>query len=127
MTESMPAAPNPGTSGQQDSGAEQINKAIQHLDLIAQQNASAAEEIASTSEELSSQAEQLQGTVGFFKIGDGMGRPVRSMAQVPRSRPKAPVKKSLSYAKPKVVAQSATNHDLVMAAQDDLDMQFETF
>jgi methyl-accepting chemotaxis protein len=112
---------------EQDSGAEQINKAIQQLDLIAQQNASATEEIASTSEELSSQAEQLQSTVAFFKIGDGMGSPARSMARTPRSHPKAPARKSLGYAKPKAASQVATSHNLVMAAHDDLNMQFETF
>ncbi len=47
-------------SKEQDTGAEQINKAIQQLDKVIQQNASAAEEMASTAEELSSQAEQLQ-------------------------------------------------------------------
>ena len=54
---------------EQDSGAAQINKAIQQLDQVIQQNAAAAEEMSSTAEELSSQSEQLQGTIGFFKIG----------------------------------------------------------
>jgi methyl-accepting chemotaxis protein len=55
---------------EQDSGAEQINKAIQQLDQVIQQNAGASEEMASTAEELASQAEQLQGTIAFFKIDD---------------------------------------------------------
>ena len=59
------------SSREQDSGAGQINKAIQQLDRVIQQNASAAEEMASTAEELSSQAEQLQRAVAFFKIGNG--------------------------------------------------------
>ncbi|QWV94842.1 MCP four helix bundle domain-containing protein [Geomonas oryzisoli] len=54
---------------EQDSGAEQINRAIQQLDQVIQQNASASEEMASTAEELASQAEQLQGTIAFFKVG----------------------------------------------------------
>ena len=53
---------------EQDTGAEQINKAIQQLDQVIQQNAGASEEMASTAEELASQAEQLQGTIAFFKI-----------------------------------------------------------
>ena len=57
-------------SREQDTGAEQINKAIQQLDTVIQQNAGAAEEMASTAEELSSQAEQLQSTIAFFKIDD---------------------------------------------------------
>jgi methyl-accepting chemotaxis protein len=57
-------------SGEQSSGAVQINKALQQLDQVIQQNAAASEEMASTSEELSSQAEVLQSTMGFFKTGD---------------------------------------------------------
>ena len=59
---------------EQDSGAVQINKAIQQLDQITQQNASAAEEMASTSEQLSAQAEQLQSSVTFFKTDDSGSR-----------------------------------------------------
>jgi methyl-accepting chemotaxis protein len=52
---------------EQDTGAEQINKAMQQLDQVIQQNASASEEMAATSEELASQAEQLQGSIAFFR------------------------------------------------------------
>ena len=55
-------------SREQDTGAEQINKAIQQLDQVIQQNAGASEEMSSTAEELSSQAEQLQNTIAFFKL-----------------------------------------------------------
>ncbi|GFO64984.1 methyl-accepting chemotaxis protein [Geomonas paludis] len=54
---------------EQDTGAEQINRAIQQLDQVIQQNAGASEEMASTAEELASQAEQLQSTIAFFKVG----------------------------------------------------------
>lgn len=57
-------------SAEQDTGASQVNKAIQQLDQVIQQNASAAEEMASTAEQLSSQAEQMQQTIGFFKMDD---------------------------------------------------------
>ncbi|MDD5286182.1 MAG: methyl-accepting chemotaxis protein [Desulfuromonadaceae bacterium] len=56
------------SSREQDTGAEQISKAIQQLDTVIQQNASASEEMASTSEELSGQAEQLKDTISFFRI-----------------------------------------------------------
>lgn len=45
---------------EQDTGAEQINRAIQQLDRVIQQNAGASEEMASTSEGRAGQAEQLQ-------------------------------------------------------------------
>ncbi|MFP4389751.1 MAG: methyl-accepting chemotaxis protein, partial [Desulfococcaceae bacterium] len=51
---------------EQDSGADQVNKAIQQLDEVIQRNASASEEMASTSEELSGQAEQLLSSISFF-------------------------------------------------------------
>jgi methyl-accepting chemotaxis protein len=43
-------------SGEQNVGAEQINRSIQQLDQVIQQNASATEEMSSTAQELSSQA-----------------------------------------------------------------------
>ena len=61
-------------SREQDSGADQINKAIQSLDQVIQKNAAVAEEMASTAEELSSQAGQLQGTITFFRVDETSGR-----------------------------------------------------
>jgi methyl-accepting chemotaxis protein len=119
-------------SKEQDTGADQINKAIQQLDQVIQQNASAAEEMASTAEELSSQAEQLQSTVAFFRIRDSgsTALPARTLARAPKVVAKAvrkPVKeftfaKANGYRTKKVVG-----HDLVMDAGDDLDSNFEKF
>ena len=61
-------------SREQDSGADQINKAIQSLDQVIQKNAAVAEEMASTAEELSSQAGHLQGTISFFRVDETAGR-----------------------------------------------------
>jgi len=69
-------------SAEQNSGADQINRALQQLDQVIQQNASGAEELASTSEELSTQSEQLQNTIAFFNIagkGSSTGANVVSM------------------------------------------------
>ncbi len=70
-------------SGEQTSGAEQINKAVVQLDQVIQQNASASEEMASTSEELASQAEQLQATMEFFRVDGSVGG--RRLLEQPRS------------------------------------------
>jgi len=114
------------SSREQDSGAEQINKAMQQLDQVIQQNASAAEEMSSTAEELSSQAEQLQASIGFFNLGDGNRRePTRRAAK------SAPVvKRTMSAARPAAsrVTRSAgfeveldeTAHDL----HDDAFMKY---
>lgn len=56
-------------SHEQNTGAEQINKAILQLDHVTQQNSTSSEEMAATSEQLAAQAEQLQRTVAFFKTG----------------------------------------------------------
>jgi methyl-accepting chemotaxis protein len=58
-------------SREQDTGAEQISKAIQQLDQVIQLNASASEEMASTSEELASQADLLKDSISFFNIDSG--------------------------------------------------------
>lgn len=63
---------NNAASNEQKTGAEQINKALQQLDQVIQQNAAGAEEMASTSHELKGQSDNLQNVLGFFKI-DGSG------------------------------------------------------
>ena len=57
-------------SREQDSGGEQINKALQQLEKVIQQNASASEEMAATTEELTGQSEQLVSALSFFRTGD---------------------------------------------------------
>ncbi|MCI4625323.1 MAG: methyl-accepting chemotaxis protein [Candidatus Magnetoovum sp. WYHC-5] len=56
------------STNEQNTGAAQINQAIQQLDTVIQRNAGAAEEMASTSQELSSNAQRLQELMAFFKI-----------------------------------------------------------
>jgi methyl-accepting chemotaxis protein len=66
-------------SREQDTGAEQINKALQQLEKVIQQNASASEEMASTTEQLTGQSDQLVSALSFFRTGnDGRLAAVRS-------------------------------------------------
>jgi len=91
-------------SREQDSGASQINKAIQQLDTVIQQNASASEETSSTTEELSSQARRMQEMIAFFKLDDaGQRQLVARASAAPKLRlpghpqaaaPKKPLAKS---------------------------------
>ena len=69
------------SSNEQRIGAAQINKSIQQLDQVIQQNAGGSEEIASTAQELASQADHLQSTISFFKI-DAVSKDVMSQATV---------------------------------------------
>ena len=110
------------SSREQDTGAGQINKAIQQLDQVIQQNASAAQEMASTAVELSSQAEQLQKVVAFFRIGNVMkSLPTRQMVLPPKALPKTSVTKSIGYTRPKASSKKPAGHDF------DLDSDFEMF
>ena len=77
-------------SGEQTTGADQIQKAIEQLDQVTQQNASASEEMASTSEELSSQSQHLQATIAYFKIGaNGHGGGSRKIEKIGVVKPDA--------------------------------------
>jgi len=105
---------------EQDTGAEQINKAIQQLDQVIQQNAAAAEEMSSTAEELSSQSEQLQETIGYFNIGEG--RATRRAAPPVSKAQAKPVFKKVTAAK----APRAT-HASVAGAGLQMDEEYESF
>jgi methyl-accepting chemotaxis protein len=58
-------------SREQNSGTEQVNKAILQLDQVTQSNSMTSEELAAMAEELATQATQLQRTIAFFKVQDG--------------------------------------------------------
>ncbi len=116
-------------TGEQNSGAEQINKAIQQLDQVIQQNASASEEMASTSEELSSQAQQLQQTMSFFRV-DGatamrVGKP-KALPAGPSAAPKAAPKPA---PRPAPTAHAATKKGGIELdlSPDSEDGEFEKF
>jgi methyl-accepting chemotaxis protein len=121
------------SSKEQDTGAEQINKAIQQLDQVIQQNASAAEEMASTTEELSSQAEQLKATIAFFTLDSGSQRalpaPVHGQQkQIASSRAvtHVTVHKAAKPAK-SGKRSSGVSLDLGANGADFLDDEFEKF
>lgn len=110
-------------SKEQDTGADQVNKAIQQLDQVIQQNASASEEMASTSEELSSQAEQLQDTISFFKLAEGSGQ----RAARPVS---APTAKRISHVSSAPATKKANTSGLSLdmgSGRDKLDDDFEEY
>ncbi|EAT15432.1 methyl-accepting chemotaxis protein [Desulfuromonas acetoxidans] len=112
-------------SKEQDTGADQVNKAIQQLDQVIQQNAAAAEEMASTSEELNAQAAQLQDTISFFKLDSAGAKQLNS----PKAPPKAPKLKETLPGK-KVAAASPGNSGLMLdmgAGKDSLDSEFEEY
>jgi methyl-accepting chemotaxis protein len=112
-------------SKEQDTGAEQINKALQQLEKVIQQNASAAEEMASTTEELSGQSEQLVSALAFFKTDDETDAPRRG------GKPPRPV----HAAKPTSQAAAGGNKASAKGGvklrlsdkKDELDGEFERY
>jgi methyl-accepting chemotaxis protein len=60
---------------EQDSGAGEINIAIQQLDKVIQRNAASAEELSATSEELAAQSEKLLDSISFFRVSGKGGVP----------------------------------------------------
>jgi methyl-accepting chemotaxis protein len=63
----------------------QVNKAMNQLDQITQQNVSSAEELATTAEELAATAEETNGQVeqltklmSFFKVNENLPRAAKS-------------------------------------------------
>jgi methyl-accepting chemotaxis protein len=83
-------------SKEQDTGAEQINKALQQLEQVIQQNASASEEMASTTEELTGQSDQLVSALSFFRTGrDGRLSAVAAAAIEPSSHVEAEPAKAI--------------------------------
>jgi len=56
------------SSYEQNTGAEQINGAIQQLNQITQQNAAVAESVSSSAEELVSKVNMLEDAISFFKL-----------------------------------------------------------
>ena len=69
-------------SMEQSVGVNQINEAMDRLNQITQQNASASEELASTAEEINSEAEELAQLMTFFKLAENSNQgmnPVRNI------------------------------------------------
>jgi methyl-accepting chemotaxis protein len=131
------------SSKEQDTGADQINKAIQQLDQVIQQNAGSAEEMASTTEELSSQAEQLKATIAFFTLDTGKQRRVigttpglpnkqHAISHVPTSkatppRPAGAVKAAKPVKRDKSEVGIMLDMGGVKGGADHLDEEFEKF
>ncbi len=109
-------------SKEQDTGADQVNKAIQQLDQVIQQNAAAAEEMASTSEELNAQADQLQETISFFK-SDSTGKKVSVAKPIVAPKAGPSVKKTAPVSKG---SDSGLMLDMG-AGKDSLDKDFEEY
>ena len=118
-------------SKEQDTGAEQINKALQQLEQVIQQNASASEEMASTTEELTGQSDQLVSALAFFHTGNEEGARARKPGGAKAARPVqgAPARAVKPNGHAGVAgAKAAAGVNLRLKDKhDDLDGEFERY
>ncbi|MEW6220144.1 MAG: methyl-accepting chemotaxis protein [Thermodesulfobacteriota bacterium] len=115
---------------EQDSGTQQINRAVQQLDQVVQQNASASEEMSSTSEELASQATQMQASIAFFKVDDrGAGRVALSGGSVRRAGQAGPKARGAAPRLPSGKAASGQGQgaSVVLDSRGAGDVEFEAY
>jgi len=117
---------------EQNTGADQINKAIQQLDSIIQQNAGASEELASTAEEMSSQSEQMRSVIAFFKIQGAANlhgvkadrKPAHRPAPVDHSKPRP---ENISKQQLAKGVSSASKKGVNLNLNDDIDKHDSDF
>jgi methyl-accepting chemotaxis protein len=114
-------------SDEQDTGAAQINSALQQLDHVVQQNAAASEEMASTSADLAGQAHGLEQLVAFFKVQGGPAPARHKRSGQAASAPKTVtrVTRRAPKALPEPSAPAHGGMDLDMNEPDD--NEFERF
>ncbi len=115
-------------SKEQDTGAEQINKALQQLEQVIQQNASASEEMASTTEELTGQSDQLVSALSFFHTGDEDGGRARKPISAKGGRPAQSAPAHAAKPSGHAGQKSAGGVNLRLKDKhDDLDGEFERY
>jgi methyl-accepting chemotaxis protein len=130
-------------SREQNTGAEQINKAFMQLDRVIQQNASVSEAMAATAEELATQAEHLQSSMEFFQVNSNdretkSNREQKFRAGRAKSGPGAKAKvthikarQNMETDQDKTEAETSARHALEMrqpeSVEDDKDAEFERF
>ncbi|MBL0744559.1 HAMP domain-containing methyl-accepting chemotaxis protein [Chryseolinea lacunae] len=84
-------------SVEQNTGADQVNGAIQQLSQVTQGNASAAEEMSSNAEELNSQAEELKAAVSYFKLDNRVSAKTSRKNMIKRAVSKPRVAEALAH------------------------------
>lgn len=110
------------SSSEQNSGAEQINSALQQFDIAVQNSASTSEEVSASSEELQIQAENLTNAISFFQLS---GDYQRSAQTKPRAiAPKKTLKPTpVKRIKPTDSVPSGISLDMDSGLDSDSDFQ----
>ncbi len=114
------------SSAEQNSGAEQINSALQQFDIAVQNSASTSEEVSASSTELQIQAENLTNAISFFHLsGDervAYTRPKKITSEKNHINQSTPVKNVI-----KPVKSTSSGLSLDMETELDSDSDFQRF
>jgi methyl-accepting chemotaxis protein len=113
------------SSIEQNTGADQVNKAIQQLSQIIQQNAAASEEMATSSEELANQAEQLQEAIAFFKLDTRSGATRKAGHTLAAAKPKHGA--SRHAVSPRAAGKAHGQGVQIALSNDGLDEEYEKY
>jgi Methyl-accepting chemotaxis protein (MCP) signalling domain/Chemoreceptor zinc-binding domain len=109
-------------SSEQATGIEQINKALNQMDEVTQQNSALVEENAATAKTLEHQAQAMDDQVAFFNVGGGNDE-VRAVANKQAARPVSTVKwrPPAHVAAARQSASASGNHMVTASGDIDLD------
>ncbi|WP_291326034.1 methyl-accepting chemotaxis protein [Desulfovibrio sp. UCD-KL4C] len=114
------------SSAEQNSGAEQINSALQQFDIAVQNSASTSEEVSASSAELQIQAENLTNAISFFHLSENekvaYTRPKKITSGKNHSNQSTPVKNII-----KPVKSTTSGLSLDMETELDSDSDFQRF
>jgi methyl-accepting chemotaxis protein len=86
-------------SQEQNTGIQQVNKAVTQLDQVTQANAAQTEELSSTAQSLSGHAEQLQQLVARFRLEEGRARRIEAQPRAVAPRPHVKVRPTTALAR----------------------------
>ncbi len=103
---------------EQNTGALQVQQAVQQLDAVIQQNSAASEEMSAMAEELAAQARQLQHSIAFFQVHAQKGEQRYTPSAQPLFDPPKNGNNRHGHED-----RNALSHE----ATDDLDAEFERY
>ena len=112
-------------SNEQDTGARQINQAIQQLDIVTQKNAGTSQNMAVTARELATQSERLQNTVLFFRLND-RGRKTPQEKYPPKPLGDGDETRA-SLARSESQERESEGVNIEMTGSDELDRDFQAY
>jgi methyl-accepting chemotaxis protein len=112
-------------SSEQATGIEQINKALNQMDEVTQQNSALVEENAATAKALEHQAQAMDDQVAFFNVGDSNVE-VHALANKQAARPVATFKRRPPAHAAAARQSASASGDRMPTATSDIDLDAAT-